>query len=114
MLEMLQSHVVNQVWWQWDSENPSVFSSCYHWFNIAEGSVWLIFGGLVLHRFLIERCSWIEPVYAGLFLTFGGSDFREAWEQSTWLIALKGLNILLLLPIRHHIMNRHYPASKLY
>ena len=114
MLDAILPKIILQVWWNWDSEDPSLFSFCYHWFNLTEGFIWVVFAGLVHRRFLMERRSSIEPAYAGLFLAFGISDFQEAWEQSTWLICLKLINILLLFRVRRHNLDQFYPSSRLY
>lgn len=114
MTEILTSQIVSNIWWQWNSENPSAFDIFYHGFNIAESFVWLCLAGLVLRRFLETQNSRMELAYALLLATFGITDVVEAWEQSTWLFALKGMNLLMLLWIRRSVMKRYYPASGLY
>lgn len=103
-----------QIWWTYDAEEPFGFSACYHWFNILEGLVWLVFSALVLLRFLRNRRSQIELCYCALFAAFGVSDLFEAWQQSSWLIWLKLLNLYGLVRARAHVMRRHYPEARVY
>jgi hypothetical protein len=103
-----------QIWWTYEAEEPFGFSACYHWFNILEGQVWLVFSALVLLRFLRHRQSRIEVWYCLLFAAFGVSDLVEAWQQSSWLIWLKLFNLYGLVRTREHVMRRHYPAARLY
>ena len=101
-------------WWTYDVKKPLGFSACYHWFNILEGLVWLVFSALVLLRFLRHRQSRIELCYCALFAAFGVSDFVEAWQQSSWLIWLKLFNLYGLVRTREHVMRRLYPEARVY
>ena len=101
-------------WWTYDVKKPFGFSACYHWFNILEGLVWLVFSALVLLRFLRHRQSRIELCYCALFAAFGVSDFVEAWQQSSWLILLKLFNLYGLVWTRERVMRRHYPEARVY
>jgi hypothetical protein len=103
-----------QSWWRYSSDEPFGFSEVYHWFNIAEGTAWLLIAGLVFHRFLRRRKSGLEIVYAATFVTFGLSDFVEARALTTGLIFAKGANLVLLLLLRRRLVRRYYPASKTY
>ena len=103
-----------RIWWIYDAEEPLGFSACYHWFNILEGLVWLVFSALVLLRFLRHRQSRIELCYFALFAAFGVSDFVEAWQQSSWLIWLKLINLSGLVWTRERVMRRHYPEARVY
>jgi hypothetical protein len=103
-----------RTWWTWDPGDRQWFSMIYHWFNLLEGVIWLIFAGLVLRRWLKHRNSRIEIVYAMAFFTFAATDVREAWEQSSWLIWLKLFNLLFLFWLRRIVMRRWYPTEKLY
>ena len=103
-----------RIWWTYDAEEPFGFSTCYHWFNILEGLVWLVFSALVLLRFLRHRHSRVELCYCALFAAFGVSDFVEAWQQSSWLIWLKLFNLYGLVRAREHVMRRHYPKARVY
>jgi hypothetical protein len=69
---------------------------------------------LVLRRSLKNHRSAIEAVYALAFLTFGLTDFREAYALQSWLIWLKGANLLALLWLRSRVIARYDPGSKLY
>jgi hypothetical protein len=103
-----------RIWWTYDAEEPFGFSACYHWFNILEGLVWLVFSALVLSRFLRHHQSRIELCYCALFAAFGVSDLVEAWQQSSWLIWLKLFNLYGLVRTRNHVMHRHYPEARVY
>ncbi len=102
-----------QPWW---SYNPSEhwFHQPYHWLNLVEGCLWVLFGLLVLRRFVGNRHSLLEPVYALAFFTFGLSDFREAYVLQPWLIGLKGVNLVVIFALRHHLLKRYYPGSKMF
>ena len=67
----------------------------------------MIMAALVLARFLRSCHSSVEIVYALAFLTFGLSDFREAYSLTSWLIWLKAANLApaSLAPlVRHHTL----------
>lgn len=98
----------------YDAEEPFGFSACYHWFNILEGLVWLVFSALVLLRFLRHRKSRIELCWCAFFAAFGVSDFVEARQQSSWLIWLKLFNLYGLVRTREHVMRRLYPEARVY
>ena len=106
--------VFTHTWWTWDPLDGQWFSITYHWFNLLEGMIWLILAGLVLRRWLKHRCSRIEIIYAIAFLCFAATDFREAWEQSSWLIWLKLFNLALLFWLRRIVVQRWYPAARMY
>ena len=101
-------------WWTYDPATSGPWGLAYRWFNFAEGGVWCAFALLVLRRCRRERKSWIELWYAVAFLTFGLSDLREAYVISLPLVALKGLNLVILLTLRQHVMRRWYPQSRVY
>lgn len=101
-------------WWQYTPDDGQWFTAIYHWFNIAEGVAWVVCSGLVFRRYLAQRRSRLEICYAVAFLTFAMTDFREAWEQSSWLIWLKLLNLLALFLLRRRVMTDHYPGAKAY
>ena len=60
------------------------------------------------------RRSPLEIGYALAFVTFGLTDFREAYALDSWLIWLKLVNLLVLLRFRGLVIRRFYPESKLY
>jgi hypothetical protein len=101
-------------WWTWRAADDSWTSRAYHWFNLAEGCVWLALAVLVLLRFRRFRRSPLECLYAAAFFTFGLSDFREAWSLDSWLIWLKLVNLVALLWLRQIVLHRWYPASRTY
>ena len=59
-------------------------------------------------------CFLLEIAYSFAFLTFGVTDFREAYALDSWLIWLKAGNLLILLWLRSLVIKRFYPESKLY
>lgn len=106
--------IFTKTWWTWDPRDDQWFSLIYHWFNIGEGAAWAVLAGLVFGRYLKYRRSWLEIGYSVTFLTFALTDFREAWEQSSWLIWLKLVNLVVLLCIRRVVMRRWYPEASIY
>lgn len=86
----------------------------YHAFNLFEGVMWVVLAALVLRRNLRHQHALIELAYALSFLTFGLTDFREAYALSSWLLWIKGLNLVLLLWLRSLVIRRYYPGSKLF
>lgn len=103
-----------KIWWQWNPSDGQWFSLIYHWFNILEGIAWIVFATLVFQRYSKHRKSSIELAYSAAFLAFAATDFREAWEQSSWLFGLKVLNLVALLRLRTVVIRRWYPESKSY
>lgn len=101
-------------WWTYRSGNPAWFEVPYHAFNLFEGGAWVVLSGLVLRRYLKRRRSAVEVLYALAFFTFGLTDFREAYALDSWLIWLKGANLLVLLGLRSFVIGRYYPESTLY
>jgi hypothetical protein len=102
---------VTHTWWRYRSTDSF---SVYHYLNLVEGTIWLVFAALVATRFLRWRHSWVEVLYAAAFLTFGLSDFREAYQLESWLLLFKGANLVLLLWLRHEVIRRWYPNSRVY
>jgi hypothetical protein len=103
-----------KVWWKYPNPVDPWFSIPYHVFNLFEGTCWAILACLVLGRYLVHVRSVVEVGYATAFLTFGLTDFREAYELSSWLVWLKLVNLIVLIQLRNIVMKRWYPASKLY
>jgi hypothetical protein len=101
-------------WWTYRSGEPDWFEIPYHLFNLFEGAVWVVLSALVLKRYLQHRRSVIELAYAFAFFSFGLTDFREAYALDSWLIWIKGINLLVLIWLRSVVIRRYYPASKLY
>ena len=123
-----------KTWWQWNPSDGQWFSVIYHWFNILEGVSWIVFAALVFQRYVSQRNSSVEIAYSNVatrwplrndsqrnssveiaysvaFLAFAATDFLEAWEQSSWLIWLKLLNLIALLWLRRIVMQRCYPSA---
>lgn len=103
-----------RVWWRWSSLDTDVFWSTYHWFNILEGLAWFVFSWLVFQRWRRHRRSPLEIWYSIAFFCFGITDIVEAWQQSSLLIWVKLIILVLLLHLRRTVMRRFYPKSKLY
>jgi hypothetical protein len=104
--------LITHTWWQFKPADP--LHQAYHWLNLVEGTIWLIFASLVADRFARNRRSWLEIPYAVAFVTFGLSDFREAYRLESWLLLFKGANLVLLLWLRREVIRRCYPTSKVY
>ncbi len=107
-------YLLFRTWWRYPAGNPTWVEAPYHAFNLFEGTVWAILSVLVLVRFLRRRGSPVEIVYSLAFFTFGLTDFWEAYELSSWLIWIKGANLLALFRLRSFVISRYYPASNLY
>src|SRR5262245_20525283 len=104
--------LLTHTWWEY---RPSGLQGrFYDYLNLAEGTVWLTFAVLVAVRFFRRHHSWLELAYAAAFVTFGASDFREAYRLESWLLLLKGVNLVALLWLRHVVIRRWYPTSKVY
>lgn len=103
-----------RTWWSWQESPAEPWSIAYSWFNLFEGCAWLVFAALVLRRYSKHRRSQLELWYAFSFFTFGLTDFREAWVQQSWLIWLKGVNLVALLWLRALVIRRHYPRARIY
>jgi hypothetical protein len=101
-------------WWSFARDGDNPLSIAYHSFNLIEGAAWMIFCGLVLSRRARLRISILELWYALAFFAFGLSDFREAYYQQSWLIWFKAVNLAALIWLRHAVIKRLYPDSKLY
>lgn len=99
-------------WWSWPRDAAMPYSFVYRGFNLAEGVAWTVCAGIVLRRFLVHRHSGFEVLYAAAFLMFGMTDFVEVSRQTSWLIWLKGINLLVLLAVRRHVRKRYYPESR--
>jgi hypothetical protein len=106
------ARLLGRSWWRYATGESPAFSTGYHWLNVAEGIVWCLIAGLVLRRHLRDRKSSFEIAYAAAFLTFGLSDFVEAYVLTTWLILAKGANLIALFLLRRLILRDHYPESK--
>ena len=104
--------LVTHTWWRYNAADS--LHQIYHFFNLGEAVVWLVFGCLVLARFNRHRKSWLEVTYAFAFLLFGLTDLREAFVLQSWLILVKGMNLVALLWLRWIVIRRSYPTSKLY
>ncbi|WP_337176647.1 hypothetical protein [Paludisphaera sp.] len=81
-------------WWTYVPRSATWIEHATHGFNLFEGAAWVVFAGLVLTRWARHRRSRVEPVYALAFLTFGLTDFREAYALDSWLIAVKLVNLI--------------------
>lgn len=106
-----------RTWWRYGYE-PTLFDSVYHWFNLLEAMAWFVFAGLVWIRSLFANRSGkrrvAEGMYSIAFVAFGLTDLWEAWQQSSWLIWIKLINLCLLALLRRHVMRAYYPNAKLY
>ena len=79
MPEFLEIFFV-RTWWKYTPDDGQWFTAIYHWFNLAEGCVWVACSWLVFRRFRTHRQSRSEIVYAIAFLTFAVTDFAHLAE----------------------------------
>ena len=101
-------------WWIYEPQTDW-YAQPYHWINLVESTAWLTFAALVLIRYTRHRHSRIELLYAFTFLTFGLSDFREAYVVRTWLIVfIKMTNFVALLYLRTMVIKRYYPSNRIF
>lgn len=105
--------LIHHTWWRY-ADTRSWLSDLYHWFNLCEGTAWLIFAALVLRRRQFGKRTVCELWYALAFILFACTDFREAWVQQSWLLWLKLVNLIWLLAIRRRVMTTLYPGSRLF
>src|SRR5262245_35455633 len=105
--------LLRRTWWTYDHA-AAWPDQLYRGFNLLEGGAWLLIAGLVLIRYRRNRKSPLELLYALAFVTFGLSDFLEAYELTSALIVFKGANLVVLLLLRRTILRRHYPQSRTY
>jgi hypothetical protein len=103
-----------RVWWKYAQPNDPWFSIPYHAFNLFEGACWVVIGVLVLRRYLASPRSALEIGYAMAFLSFGLSDFREAYVLESWLVWVKLVNLIALVRLRAVAIKRWHPGSKLF
>ncbi len=103
-----------ETWWCYDPRELSAHSIFTHWFNLFEGVAWCVFAVLVIRRYSRFRRSSIEIAYAGVFLLFGLTDFREAFCVQSWLLWIKLVILIALFFLRRLVMRRFYPESKVY
>ena len=106
--------LIFRTWWSYrPGEIPWVYAP-YHVFNLFEGCAWLAFAGAVFLRYVKNRKSIFELWYSLAFLTFGLTDFKEAYALSSWLIWLKLANLFLIVRLRSRLIRDYYPSSKLF
>ena len=104
-----------RIWWTYRRRDRVAWvETPYHAFNLVEGVLWLVLAGLVLRRTLRHRRTAAEFAYSLAFATFGLTDFVEAYALTSWLLWIKGINLLILLRLRRFVIDRNYPESKLY
>ena len=106
-----------RTWWEFEAPH-TLFDDVYHWFNISEGLAWFVFAALVWRRGRQTSATaypgGLEVAYAIAFATFGLTDLQEAWQQSSWLIWLKLINLITLAVLRRRVMTESYPEARLY
>jgi hypothetical protein len=103
-----------RVWWRHPHPTDPWFSIPYHVFNLFEGMCWIVFAALVFRRYLTFRRSPLEILYALAFVSFGLTDFREAYVLQSWLVWVKLANLIALIRLRAMAIRRWYPGSRLY
>src|SRR5262245_11750471 len=110
LADLLWTHT----WWAWIPGDRAWNSLFVHWFNLFEGAAWWTLAGLVLGRYRRHRHSPLELAYSAAFLTFGLTDFYEAFALTSWLLWVKLANLIALLRLRKTVMRRWYPVSRVY
>ena len=113
-LKSVADYLLFRTWWTYRSGGPASFEMPFRAFNLFERVVWVVFSGLVLRRYLRNRHSTTEVLYAMAFFIFGLTDFREAYVLQSWLVWVKLANVMLLLWLRAHIIKSYYLESKVY
>jgi hypothetical protein len=106
--------LLSNPWWTFDRATTGGWGLAYRGFNLAEATVWFVFAALVVRRWLLNRRSAVEVLYAIAFFTFGLSDVREAHQISAPLVLAKGINLVALLWPRNLAIHAWYPRSRLY
>jgi hypothetical protein len=101
-------------WWEYQPGITGGWGLAYRWFNLCEAAVWLAFALLVLRRWRRERKSSVELAYAVAFAIFGLTDVREAYVISLPLVAVKGVNLAVILLLRQYVLRRCYPGRGVY
>ena len=101
-------------WWSYGRDRDLEFSLPYRYFNLLEGTIWVVLSILVVNRWRRTGRGTIELWYALAFFTFGLSDYRESYYQQSWLIWLKLINLVVLLRLRHIVIQQLYPGTKLF
>ncbi|MFK7790800.1 MAG: hypothetical protein AB8C95_15070 [Phycisphaeraceae bacterium] len=102
-------------WWSYAGSEDPLHAAIYRGVNIIEGLFWVGFCAVVLFRHARNpQRQAIEWAYAGAFLCFGLTDFREAIALQSWLIWVKLINLIVLLWLRTRVIKKLYPNSKVY
>lgn len=84
----------------------------YFGFNAIEALAWLLFASYVIKRWLINKQSPLEIVYAILFVVFGLTDLLELVNLPIWLLGLKIMTLACLLLMRRHLITNYYTDAK--
>lgn len=103
------------LWLEWHRFEPgNSWHLLYAGWNCAEGCCWLWCAWLVWRRWrMLKQSRLLEPIYAGLFVLFGLSDFYEAWRVPSWLLLAKLGILIALLLVRRHVRRHLHPGAKL-
>lgn len=101
-----------QVLWHFP-RRPASWELAYHGFNLLEGGVWEGFALVTLWRALRRGGACLEWPFALAFLSFGVTDFLEAYRVTPGLVVFKALNCGMLLWIRAAIHRRDSAGREL-
>jgi len=82
-------------------------------FNALEAAAWFAIGAWVFARYLRNRKSPLEILYAVLFVAFGLTDIREIASLPVWLLLLKAIILAAIVAIRGNLKRHHYPTLRL-
>jgi len=103
---------INHVWLDYSQTRHEPFTQFCHWFNIVEGIGWILLGLFVFTRYFKFRKSTDELWFAVAFMTFGLTDFYEAWLYPTWLIYVKAFNLIALLKLRSKVAPLYHTGKR--
>jgi hypothetical protein len=102
------------VWWSWAGDKNTPGSAFYSNFNLYEGFWWWIVSAYMLQRFLRNKQkTGLEFSYYLSFVLFGMTDFIEMYFLTSWLVAVKGINLAMIFALRHDIVRKIYPGLKM-
>ena len=59
--------LLTRTWWTYDPKFDW-YAQPYHWLNLVEGCLWLVFSALVFRRYRRQARAPIELVYCAAFL----------------------------------------------
>ena len=92
--------------------NLTGWNMYYVVFNNIEGVLWFCFAVYVLFRYVRNRKTGYEILYALSFFAFGLTDLIEAWGMTLGVLLLKGVCLLAIFQGRKLVIEK-YPGKKI-